>query len=173
MTTTAPQAVPASENALRRVWLHVRGYHEAMRYVRRHDLSPRVEMIPLIDVIFLLLTFFIYSLTVMVQAQVLPVKLAPVTTGTAARPAEIAAITLDLSGALYLNREPIDAQALDAALREMAEQETPPLLFLAMQSPAAEDDSPAFIDRGPLLVELIERVRRAGLTDFTIVGPPQ
>src|SRR5690606_8300025 len=55
-------------------------YHVVMRFVRRHDLAPRMEMIPLIDVIFLLLTFFIYSLALMVQAQVLPVALPPITT---------------------------------------------------------------------------------------------
>ena len=39
--------------------------------LRRSDHSPRMELTPLIDVIFLLLTFFIYNLIVSVQAQVL------------------------------------------------------------------------------------------------------
>ena len=38
-----------------------------MRPVRRHDHTPRVEMMPLIDVVFLLLTFFIYAMVVMVE----------------------------------------------------------------------------------------------------------
>ena len=34
-----------------------------MRTFRRQDMTARVEIMPLIDVIFLLLTFFVYSLT--------------------------------------------------------------------------------------------------------------
>jgi biopolymer transport protein ExbD len=37
-----------------------------MQAVRHNDLSARIEMLPLIDVIFLLLTFFIYSMVLMV-----------------------------------------------------------------------------------------------------------
>jgi biopolymer transport protein ExbD len=161
-----------------------------MRYSRRHDLSARVEMIPLIDVIFLLLTFFIYSLVMMVQAQILPVRLSQLTTAQPAEPGQIQAITIDRAGSLYLNRKPIAPSDLDAALADIAKQDPPPKLFLAMEiadAPAATalppataltDPSlethpqPATIDRGPLLLDLIDRVRRAGLTDFTIVGDP-
>lgn len=130
-------------------------------------------MVPLIDVIFLLLTFFIFSLALMVQAQVLPVKLAPIETGTAAEPGPIAALTIDRAGRVYLNREPIENEALEQALREMAEQESPPTLFLAMQASDDPGDvsGQTTVDRGPLLVALIERVRQAGITDFSIVGP--
>ncbi len=138
--------------------------------VRRTDLSPRVEMTPLIDVIFLLLTCFIYSLVVMVRAEVLPVALTPVTPGQAAEPASIAAITIDRGGALYLDREPIDAEALDEKLAAFAAADTPPRLFVAMEASAA-DDGGSGVDRGPLLIGLIERLREAGLTDFSIVGP--
>ena len=58
-----------------------------MRSIRRHDLAPRVEMMPLIDVVFLLLTFFIYSFVMMVRAEVLPVVLTPL--GTGGRPTGI------------------------------------------------------------------------------------
>ncbi len=165
-----------------------------MRTARRTDFTPRVEMVPLIDVVFLLLTFFIYSLAVMVQAEILPVELTPLTTGERAAPDAFAAITIDRAGALYLNREPIESPALDAELQRMAEQADPPKLFLAMQEAAepaaneaaiegeAERDTTAgegeieqdarAVDRGPLLIELIERVRRAGLSDFSIVGAP-
>jgi biopolymer transport protein ExbD len=160
-----------------------------MRYSRRHDLSARVEMIPLIDVIFLLLTFFIYSLVMMVQAQILPVRLSQLTTADPAQPGQIQAITIDRAGSLYLNRKPIASADLDAALSDMAKQDPPPKLFLAMQiadppavpassaaaaaftNPSLDTPSqPVTVDRGPLLIDLIERVRRAGLSDFAIVG---
>lgn len=147
-----------------------------MRPVRRHDLSPRVEIMPLIDVIFLLLTFFIYSLVTMVQAEILPVQLQTLTTGQAAEPATIMAVTIDAGGNLYLNRVPIDGETLDLKLQETAQLEDVPKVFLALEdAPAASPDGPAnepaaVIDRGPLLIGLIERVRRAGIEDFNIVG---
>ena len=153
----------------------LRRYDMSMRPVRRHDLSPRVEIMPLIDVIFLLLTFFIYSLVTMVQAEILPVQLQTLNTGQAAEPATIMAITIDAHGKLYLNRAPIDDDALDQKLKETAELEDVPKLFLALEDTLSAEhlenaaQAPA-IDRGPLLISLIERVRQAGIEDFSIVG---
>ncbi len=152
-----------------------------MRTVRRHDLSPRVEIMPLIDVIFLLLTFFIYSRVTMVQADILPVQLQTLTTGEAAKPASIVAVTIDARGGLYLNRIPIDDERLDQRLSEIAQLEEKPKLFLALEDtvslspgresqPGAADGSVGVVDRGPLLIGLIERVRQAGIEDFNIVG---
>jgi biopolymer transport protein ExbD len=147
-----------------------------MRPVRRHDLSPRVEIMPLIDVIFLLLTFFIYSLVTMVRAEILPVQLQTLTTGQAAEPATIVAVTIDARGGLYLNRVPIDEERLDQRLGEIAQLQEKPKLFLALEDTAPQEvepgpgESPGVVDRGPLLIGLIERVRRAGISDFNIVG---
>lgn len=144
-----------------------------MRTVRRHDLSPRVEFMPMIDVIFLLLTFFIYSFVTMIQAEILPIQLQTLTTGQPAEPASIMAITVDARGQLYLNRAPIQDDALDEQLTEIAQREDAPKLFLALEDlPVADPDNTASntIDRGPLLISLIERVRRAGIQDFNIVG---
>ena len=139
-----------------------------MRIARRHDLAPRVEMMPLIDVIFLLLTFFIYSLIMMVHAEILPVHLPTVTTGEAAEPTEIAAVTIDRAGRLFLNRKAITAEQLDIRLRQMAKLKDRPKLFVALEVP--EHPDAVFVDRGPLFIALIDRVRRAGMTDFNIVG---
>lgn len=131
---------------------------------------------PLIDVIFLLLTFFIYSLVTMVQAEILPVQLQTLTTGQAAEPASIMAITIDAQGSLYFNRAPIEDAALDAKLAELAQLEDVPKLFLALEDtrltaePGKADNAGRTIDRGPLLISLIERVRKAGIEDFNIVG---
>jgi len=141
-----------------------------MRAIRRHDLSPRVENMPMIDVIFLLLTFFIYSMITMVRAEVLPVKLQALTTGESAKPATVVAVTIDSRGGLYLNRSPIDDELLEERLGEIARNEAKPKLFLALEDVRGLDVVGEVVDRGPLLIELIERVRRAGIEDFSIVG---
>lgn len=122
----------------------------------------------MIDVIFLLLTFFIYSMVVMVQPQLLPVQLVPVGTGEEGEPGAVQAVTLDASGQLHLNREPISAEALDATLREWAAVDPPPRLFLALEETGRPTEP---VDRAPMLIELIERVRAAGIDDFAVVGP--
>jgi len=122
-------------------------------------------MLPLIDVIFLLLTFFIYSIVVMVRAEVLPVQLTPLSAGAAPEPGQVAAITIAGDGGLHLNREPITDQQLDDWLEELATAETPPRVFVAMEARGERD-------RGPVLLGLIESLRARGITDFAIVGQP-
>ena len=137
-----------------------------MRTIRRRDMTARVEIMPLIDVVFLLLTFFVYSLMVMVRAEVLPVTLTTLGTGEQATSTQVQAITIDHAGKLFLNRKPISGPQLTQRLELFAKQPQPPSVYLAV---AAEGST----DRGPVLVNLIERVRAAGIEDFAIVGQPK
>ena len=143
----------------------VRGYNEPMRSVRRNDLSPRVEMLPLIDVIFLLLTFFIYAMLVMVDARMLPVELSPLQRGGEAAPAAFEAVTVDARGQLFFNREPIDWPALLDRFAALAAQDEPPALYVALESQGQ-------IDRGPALMRVIEQARAVGLRKVVLVGAP-
>ncbi|HEX7009567.1 MAG TPA: biopolymer transporter ExbD [Phycisphaeraceae bacterium] len=139
--------------------------------IRRHDLSPRVELLPLLDVVFLLLTFFIYSLVMMVRAEVLPVRLVPVNTGERVQqPADLAAITIDQAGRCYLNRELIEPADLDERLAQLALRAPPPKLFIALEQAGPGQE---MVDRGPVLIDLVSRIRKAGIEDFAIVGEPQ
>ena len=134
-----------------------------MRLIRRPDLAPRVEMMPLIDVIFLLITFFIYSLIMMVQAEVLPVELTALATGSAPRGETIQAVTLDKDGQYFFNREQVDLETLEGRLFAFAEDQDLPTLYVAVEAQGA-------VDRGPILIDLIERIQVAGIRNFAIVG---
>ena len=138
-----------------------------MRTVRRHDLAPRVEMLPLIDVVFLLLTFFVYSLVVMVHAQILPVKLSPVPTGQRADPHPIHAITIDHLGQVHLDRQPVALADLPDRLRALpTTPDGPPRLFVALEDRGD-------VDRGPLVIQVTQALRQAGFDRFTFVGQPE
>ncbi len=141
-----------------------------MLRLRRHDHTARVELLPLIDVVFLLLTFFIYSLVLTVQAQVLPVQLTGIASGDPAEPGRVDAVTIDRAGQLYFNREPVSPAELEARLASIAEADEQVMLFVAMEEAAEAGEVAGGVDRGPMLVELIERIERAGVTDFAIVG---
>lgn len=136
------------------------------RPIRRSDNAYRLEMTPMIDVIFLLLTFFVYSMVMMIRADVLPVKLAPVASGRVAEGGRIEAITVDRAGKLFYNREPVTVEQLDAKLARLAADPKRPRLWIAMEA-AGE------ADRGPVLFALVGRVQRAGIYDIGFVGPEE
>ena len=133
--------------------------------LRRPDHSPRLELTPLIDVIFLLLTFFIYNLIISVQAEVLPVRFTDVKTGDRAGGGDVQWLQVDRKGAMFLNREPMTSMQLDAKLTEIGKMQKQPTLYLVVD---AEGD----MDRAPLLITLFEKVKRAGVQNVTFVGQP-
>ena len=137
-----------------------------MRLIRRHDNAPRVEMTPLLDVVFLLLTFFIFTWVMMVRAQVVPMQMVEVQTGGRPGEAELNVLAIDAQGQFFFNREPVTSEQLDRRLAEFAELPSQPTLYIAVE---AESD----FDRAPLVVEVFERVKDAGVGNMAIVGAPQ
>ncbi len=136
-----------------------------MLTIRRTQNDARVEIMPLIDVIFLLLTFFIYSMVMMVRAEVLPVELHSFASGEPTTVSPAVSITIDRNGSLYLDREPIALEAvLDrmAALR-LADPNT--LVYVAAEKFGEQDRLPTFLD-------LYDLLSRAGLT-IKLVGSPE
>jgi biopolymer transport protein ExbD len=130
-------------------------------------------MTPLIDVIFLLLTFFIYSLVMTVHAQIMPVKLTTLTSDSATQPGgemsavapAIDAITLTRDGRFHYNQQTLTKDQLPEKLKAYAAMTPRPRLFIAVE---AQGD----LDRGPLLIHLLEQLHLAGIDDFAIVGQP-
>lgn len=124
-------------------------------------------MTPLLDVIFLLLTFFILVQPLMVQAELLKVTLPKLSTGQAATDSPLLAITIDGAGKLYANREPVSEQQLKVALEKAVQTDAAPRVFVGMQAGQGE------VDRLPLMLRVVELLREVGIEDFSIVGAPQ
>ncbi|MEO0586957.1 MAG: biopolymer transporter ExbD [Planctomycetota bacterium] len=137
-----------------------------MRRVRRLDSAARLEMTPLIDVIFLLLTFFIYSLVLMVRVEALPVALSGVAGTGPAGEAVVNVVTVRADGTLAWNREVADRAEIAERLAEAAADPREPTVYVAMEA-AGE------VDRAPALIELWELANRAGLERIVIVGTPE
>jgi biopolymer transport protein ExbD len=117
-------------------------------------------MTPLIDVVFLLLTFFLFSVVLMVRARVLDVALPPV--GAALPGAEARAITIAIraNGEVLLEGQSIAIDQLPARLT-LLKTEDPGLKILI----AADEGG-----RSGDLLHLIDTLMNAGITDFGIVG---
>lgn len=106
------------------------------RAVRRR---PRIEIVPMIDVIFFLLVFFMLFSTFKVEPSGLDVDL-PKAQTAGEQPASPLVITVAKTGQLYLGGQAIDGDALRKSVRE-ALVEDPDLAVVIKGDKRAEWDS--------------------------------
>lgn len=92
--------------------------------------KARIEMLPLIDIVFLLLVFFIYAMLSMAVHRGLPVALPSSTTAKIDKSAPLS-ITLKEDGTIYVDREKTTLASLGKTLRGLGRtrKETGVLLF--------------------------------------------
>lgn len=137
-------------------------YHVPMLTLRRTTYEPRVEIMPLIDVIFLLLTFFIYAMVLMVRAELMPMKLQQFASAEQARPAPAVTVSIMLDGSILVDREPTKLEDVRAALEDARADDPETRLYLGLE--AGEGAA----DRGPILTALWDQLQDAGLEIFFI-----
>jgi biopolymer transport protein ExbD len=131
--------------------------------LRRTTHEPRIELAPLIDVMLFLLTFFIYSVMVTERVDLVPMELRTYRSGTAAKPAAAATISIDLDGILYLDRVPVALDELVSRLEPMRASAPDLIVYLALA------DGSSKIDRSSLLLEIWDRLQPAKF-NVSIVG---
>src|SRR5262245_19124459 len=90
----------------------------AMVLRSRAPRRARIEIIPMIDVVFFLLVFFMMASLAMTIYHGLPVSLPQAASGQR-NAAETAAITLSRDGGTFLDREPVTVPGLGARLRPL------------------------------------------------------
>ena len=84
-------------------------------YQRRARKKARIEIIPMIDVIFFLLVFFMISSLALTRLNSLPVAL-PKTSQEATAMEQKFILTVEKTGALYVNRTPVTLENLGTQL---------------------------------------------------------
>lgn len=118
----------------------------------------RIEIIPLIDVVFFLLaTFMMVSLS-MIQNRGMPVRLPAATTASPQERGDAATITLAPDGAIFFDREPVDELELDARLEALAASSADPRVFVHGDEEA----------RYGAAIAVLDRVRRHGIEKVAI-----
>ncbi len=136
--------------------------------LRRPSERFQVELTPLIDVTFLLLTFFIYAMVLMDRIELVPLELKPLEAGATVddeSPPPARTLSLDGDGGLYLDREPILVTDVIPTLRTTLEEDPDTVLYLAV----SDEMGPS--DRTPLLLELWNELRMADIP-VRMVGRP-
>jgi biopolymer transport protein ExbD len=124
--------------------------------------SPRIEMLPLIDVVFLLLVVFIYAMLSMAVHRGMPVALP---TSATAQPDThaVVAVTVTAGGDIFVDQEAVTLDNLKIALERLAadDKETGVLLFADRQLPYQA------------LFRVLDQVRRAGLHRISLQAEPE
>jgi len=131
--------------------------------LRRAPHEPRIEVIPLIDVMMFLLSFFIYSQALAVRVSVVPMELRNFASAQDAKPAPAATISIDLDGKLFYDREPVELDGLPERIAASRKEDERTVVYVAVA------DGEGTVDRAPILQDVWERLRRSGLT-VNLVG---
>ncbi|HIG79229.1 MAG TPA: biopolymer transporter ExbD [Cycloclasticus sp.] len=122
--------------------------------------EPQVEMIPLIDVVFLVLVAFIYASMFMTYKSGLPVDL-PKASETKQVKSEVLTLTIKKNGLLFLEEKPITLVHLGDALAMAKTNATKDIALYVVADREAKLES---------LVNVMDLARKAGISGLTIAA---
>lgn len=121
----------------------------------RNRKTPELIIIPMIDIMFFLLVFFMLSTMYMIDLKTIPVKL-PKAANAATETTTTFAVSLKSDGSLYLGDAPTEINAL--LMQASMEQKNNPNFAIVIR---ADKD----IDYCKV-IELIDKFKAAGITRF-------
>lgn len=129
----------------------------------RHDIpEPRIEIIPLLDVVFLLLTFFIFAIVVMVRIDTTSITLPEASDAPAVAPGPAMTISLDADANLFIDAAPTTLESLREELPELLETIPDARLFIA-----ADERAPA-----GSLFRLMDTLQSLGVSNLQFLRDP-
>jgi biopolymer transport protein ExbD len=129
---------------------------------RRERKGARIEIIPMIDVVFFLLVFFMMASLSMTVYRGLPVNLPRAASGTMP-PTETATITVARDGEAYLDRPPVTRAMLGERLRGLVGANPQVAIVITADEAAAHGR----------VVDVLDEVRMAGITRMAIAIRPE
>ena len=119
--------------------------------------KARIEMLPLIDIVFLLLVFFIYAMLSMAVHRGLPVELPLSTTAEIDKKLTLS-VTVKADEAIYVDKEPVALSELTDVLRSRAGGNREPGVLVF-----AERDLPY-----QMIYTILDKIRLAGLSRISL-----
>ena len=127
-----------------------------MRLPEEPEVPFQINIIPMIDVVFAILTFFITATLVLNRTEGLPVSL-PQATTTKTQTQNKVVVTLDAQGNLFLNRQPIALEQLEAQVRSLMSKEKQNIVVINADENVSHGKAIAVMDR----IRNIEGVKMA------------
>ncbi len=124
--------------------------------------KARIEMIPLIDIVFLLLVFFIYAMISMTVHRGIKVTLPKAETGAVDARAPIL-VTLRAAGAIEIEGKPVSVEGVAAAVGQIRQ--------LRPNSPVLiSGDEAASLG---IAIDILDRLGKAGIRRVTFLTTPR
>lgn len=136
-----------------------------MRRLRRTPIHPRIELIPLIDVMTFLLTYFIFATATLMRVDLVPMQLRSYQSGKAATPAPAVTISVDLEGRVFVDKEQVKVDELAPKIKARVDKDRKTVVYLAIA------DGQGKVDRAPLMQDVYDRLRTLNIT-VNMVGRP-
>ena len=124
----------------------------------RANKKARIEIIPLIDIIFFLLATFVMVSLSMVKNRGITVNLPVAATSAAQEHKDFAVITVTRDGELFFNKEKTPPEMLQARLRQLQREQVDPKVFI-------NGDEKAYFGQA---VAVLDEVRKLGITKVAI-----
>jgi len=128
-----------------------------MKINRRADRKARIEMLPLIDIVFLLLVFFIYAMLSMAVHRGLPVDL-PTSRTAELDKRLILSVTMKPDGSIYVDKAPVSLENLADTIKTLVKNQDEPGVLL-------------FADRSiqyQALFRVLDKIRLAGINRISL-----
>lgn len=119
--------------------------------------KSRIEMLPLIDVVFLLLVVFIYTMLSMAVHRGVNVNL-PKSEAAVIEKQLILSVTIDEKGFIYIDKQKVDLEELTETLKALTSDKKNPGVLLF-----ADKDIPY-----QNLFKVLDRIRLAGLNRISL-----
>jgi len=119
--------------------------------------KARIEMLPLIDIVFLLLVFFIYAMLSMAVHRGLPVAL-PTSSSALIDKELVLSVTVKTDGTIYINKDQIPLNDLTSSLKNKTQEYKEPGVLL-------------FADRDlsyQKLFSVMDQIRKAGINRISL-----
>jgi len=122
----------------------------------------RIEIIPLIDIIFFLLATFVMVSLSMVKNRGIPVHLPSASTGTPLVQGDVATISIDAGGSLFYNKQPVTKVQLGDDLQQLLAGDADPRVFINGDARA----------QFGVAIAVLDQVRGLGITRVAIETQP-
>ena len=130
-----------------------------MRLPEETDLPPKINILPMIDVIFAILVFFIVSSLYLTRSEGLPVNLPRASTAEVQKTQQIT-VSLDEQGKLTVNSKPVEIEQLQAQIERLIEAESNTTVII---------NADRTVEHGQV-VEVIDRVRQIPQVQLAIAA---
>lgn len=124
--------------------------------------KPRIEMLPLIDVVFLLLVVFIYTMLSMAVHKGMPIAL-PESSQVIPEKDTVLSVSINEDSQLFVNKIRVDLEHLTQNLEQKIKTEKKPEVLV-------------FADKGisyQYLFKVLDRIRMAGVNQISLQAEPE